>query len=528
MGNIKVLDCTLRDGGYCNGWEFGEKNIKMIIKALLDSHIDIIEYGYLNSKAIASKDSTQFAKITDLCPILSTVNSETMSVAMIDYGNYSISDIPPRQAHYIDGIRVAFHKKDQVAALELCKQIKEKGYKAFVQPMLTVGYTEQEFKNLIGKCNEIKPYAFYIVDSFGSMTSNDLQLYLLLVKKYLKKEIMVGLHTHNNTQASFLNAIQFEDCIRNRDIIIDITVNGMGRGAGNLNSEIYLNHLVNKNDKYTVKPLLYVMDAVIDKFYRTNPWGYNLPNYLSAKHNIHPKYSSYLCNKDTLNVDAMDDIFMMMDETKRIEYDAKYIEKLYIQYMSKGKNNDEKINELMEKVRGRKIILVAPGKSASLEKETVKNFIETNAPLVISINHMYDESLVDFIFLANMRRLELVSKKYYSKLIITSNILRNVLPNDVYARVDYYSLLNSFPNVTDNAGLMCIQFMINLGCQDLYLVGFDGYDYYAENNYDSNDLILVMSRNTVDALNDGMKEALREFSKQAVLNFLTKPRVIDV
>ena len=109
----------------------------------------------------------------------------------------------------------------------------------------------------------------------------------------------------------------------------------MGRGAGNLNAELFLGYLKEAvGADYSITPILNLMDEIIIRFYEEKPWGYSLPNYLSASHMLHPNYAAYLDNKKTLTLKEIDEIFCMMDSNKKIEYDAQYIEKLYIDYLS--------------------------------------------------------------------------------------------------------------------------------------------------------------------------------------------------
>lgn len=169
MNKIHILDCTLRDGGYCNQWEFGYENIKKITHSLVDAKIDIIECGFLTNKIEYDLNVTKFCTITQLASVIPSERRGKLFVAMVNYGEYSAEELPDFDGTSIDGIRVAFHKKDLDSALELCRRIKNKGYKVFVQAMVSLCYTDVEFISMIEKVNQLQPYAFYIVDSFGMM-----------------------------------------------------------------------------------------------------------------------------------------------------------------------------------------------------------------------------------------------------------------------------------------------------------------------------------------------------------------------
>ena len=173
---------------------------------------------------------------------------------MINYGEFSLEKIPVYQGKGIQGIRVAFHKKDADKATEYCRKLKEKGYMVFVQPMISLSYSDTEFIQLIQRVNEIKPYAFYIVDSFGMMKRKNLLRLFYMVEHNLSEDIWVGFHSHNNLQLAYSNAQSLIEAQTTRNIIIDTSVYGMGRGAGNLNTELFADYLNEYTEKkYIIK-----------------------------------------------------------------------------------------------------------------------------------------------------------------------------------------------------------------------------------------------------------------------------------
>ena len=365
MSKIQVLDCTLRDGGYCNNCRFGFDNERKIVHGLVEANIDIIECGFLMNTVEYEKDVTKFTSLDEVAKIIPQNKEGKTFVMLTDYGKYRPEDLPEYDGTSVDGLRVAFHKKDRVAALEECKAIKSKGYKVFVQAMVSLSYTDEEFLDLIRRVNELEPYAFYIVDSFGMMKRKDLTRLFYLVEHNLNENIKIGFHSHNNMQLAYSNAQSLIDLHSDRELIIDASVYGMGRGAGNLNTELFVQYLNDNADgNYDIKPLLSIIDEILNEFYQRNYWGYSLPNYLSAAHNAHPNYAGYLDDKKTLTVENMNEIFDMMEEDKKVSYDKDYIEELYLRYMATGKSQEEHKTELIENLRGKTVLLIAPGKSS--------------------------------------------------------------------------------------------------------------------------------------------------------------------
>lgn len=521
MSDIKILDCTLRDGGYCNNWEFGYENIHTIIKGLLKANIDIIECGFITKRCKAEKDKTLFASFEDIGKVVPRDKEGKNFVAMINYGEYPIEDVPHYDGNSVDGVRVAFHKEDKDSALAYCKQIKEKGYKVFVQDMVTLSYSDEEFVDLINQVNVLEPYAFYIVDSFGMMKRKDLIRLFYTVEHSLKDSVVIGFHSHNNMQLAYSNALTLTQVQTNRKIIIDSSVYGMGRGAGNLNTELFTEFLNdNFNGQYILHPLLNIIDDILDECYKKNPWGYSLPNYLSAKNNAHPNYASYLDDKKTLTVEDMENIFLLMEEDKKAIFDKQYIEELYIQYLARGKEQNEHKDKLEKILRGKRVLLIAPGKSSTEEMHRINEY--DHDIIRISVNFDYPNS--DYIFLSNLRRFRELAPELYSKCIVTSNITSN----QVYLRTEYRNLLNNIDMVRDNAGLMAIKFLIDHDVREIVLAGFDGYSHDSKENYANKNMEFITKNAVLDAINEGMSIMLHRYSENIKIIFLTVPKHINI
>ena len=365
MKNVKVLDCTLRDGGYCNEWKFGKENILKIIRGLSAANVDFVECGFLSNLVENDSEKTIFSTIDVISELIPEKLKNKKYLVMINYGEYKAEQLPPKGSLRIDGIRVAFHKKNWREAVDLCSTIKEKGYQVFAQPMVSTIYSDEEFCDLIEAINQIHLDAFYIVDSFGTMKYDDVLKYVTIADNSLNSSISLGFHAHNNLQLAYANAQAFVELPLNRQIIVDITIHGMGRGAGNLNAELFLGYLNEKTyGTYSVKPILMLMDEIISKYKKKKPWGYNLPNYLAAIHFAHPNYANYLNQKKTLTIDAIDDIFCLMDSGKKLTYDETYLEELYTQYLSEKRKEKLSYNKLRYEIEGNTVLLIAPGISS--------------------------------------------------------------------------------------------------------------------------------------------------------------------
>ena len=526
MNNIQILDCTLRDGGYCNNWDFGFENARKITVGLQEAGVEIIECGFITNRETYVPDRTKFNSVDEVAKIIPENRQDKLFVAMINYGEYDIDSLPVCDGHSIDGIRVAFHKKNLVEAMDFCSQIKAKGYLVFIQAMVSLAYTDKEFLSLIRRVNELNPYAFYIVDSFGMMKEKDLIRLFYVVEHNLKEEIWIGFHSHNNMQLAYSNAQHLTKIQTNRDLIIDSSVYGMGRGAGNLNTELmveYLNETIGKN--YQLKPILGLIDEILNEFYQRNYWGYSLPNYISAAHNAHPNYAGYLDDKKTLTIEGMNDIFDMMDDEKKVSFDKAYIEELYLKYMAAERVQETHKEELQSRLKGKRILLVAPGKSSLEEAVKIVAFGNEKDVVVISVNYVYEATKPDFVFVSNQRRFrELEGNKDNPPCIVTSNIKAN----DVFYQVKYSDLLNDEEAVSDNAGLMAIKFLMQYGVEEIWLAGYDGYSHDVSENYGNSEMALFTRNAVLDAMNVGMSRVLKKYRNQVKICFLTEPRHVVI
>lgn len=297
MGNVRILDCTLRDGGYINGWDFGTDLVDQIFQSLAGAGADIIEVGYLNSQIQSKTGSTIFGSMDDVAACLRGRSRLSKYVVMTDVNQVSSTDIPKHSSNpnNPDGIRVVFYKRDIEKAIKLCEHVKNSGYELFVQPMVTIDYSKVEFSHLIEQFSHITPNGVAIVDSFGMMGSDEFLFYYQILNELLKQESAIGIHSHDNLNNAVAVASHFMKMRHSRDIIIDSSILGMGRGAGNLKTELsalMANQLMQKS--YNIQSLINYSYESLYKLQEKKQWGPNIFYFLTACHGYHPNYAGYL------------------------------------------------------------------------------------------------------------------------------------------------------------------------------------------------------------------------------------------
>ncbi len=517
--SIIILDCTLRDGGYVNNWEFGEENIRKISSNLISSDIEIVECGFLSQTKSSTKKQSIFSSVAEAEYYLSN-NGRTECALMINCGEYNSADIPEYSGGAVNLIRIAFHKHQQEAAQTLCGQLKEKGYKVFFQPMVTMGYTDKELIQLVKWSNLNQVDAFYIVDSFGTMRQSDVKRLYCLIDSALDKNIKIGFHSHNNLQLSFSNAQELINLHSNRDIIIDSTVLGIGRGAGNLCTEL-LAQYINENihNKYDLIPILEIMDECIMPIYSQHPWGYSAAYYLAAVNNCHPNYATYLVNKQTISVCDINTIIKNIPLDKKNFYDKSLINELYVKYLQHNVDDTEVIKKIAELCKDREILLLAPGKSLTEKHKQIEEYITSNREhlVIISVNHIPEKLPFDKIFVGNLKRFNNINKsvsELTSKIICTSNV--GISGPNV---VNYTSYLNNDDIIADNSGLMLINILKKAGAKKFAFAGFDGFKL--SSNYYSDKMVFGVEYEKHLALNKAIAMYFNKMKNTCDIKFLT-------
>ena len=517
---VKILDCTLRDGGYVNNWSFGYENIKLTLNKQVESGVEIIECGFLKNRINYSYDTSLFDSIERLKEIIPSNKGKSKFVCMINYGDYEADEIPEYDGRSVEGIRLVFHKKDLKGAIDFANRLSCKGYNLFIQPMVTINYSDEELLALIEKVNEIKPYAFYIVDSFGVMKKNDLIRLSYLMDNNLDKGICLGYHSHNNLQLAYSNAQNFLEVATKRTKIIDSSIYGMGRGAGNLNTELFMEYLnESKNKNYKIEPLLEVIDEVLENIYLEKKWGYSLPYYLSAKWNCHPNYGLYLEKLGTLTVQSINTILSKIQVERRDSFDKEYINNLYIQYQSQNLDDSRSLKKLKSLIEGREVLIVAPGKNLEKEGEKVQSYIEEMKPVTISVNFTSKECQSDYVFVSNEKRYSKLNDR--RNLIVTSNIEVSELDA---LKINYNSLIGDNEEIKDNAAIMLIRLLNEVGVKKVLLVGMDGYSYNNEENYIRDEISAFKTIDQVHSLNIALSKELKNLANKVEIEFLTTSR----
>ncbi|WP_035214647.1 aldolase catalytic domain-containing protein [Desulfitobacterium hafniense] len=513
MKNIQLLDCTLRDGGYINNWAFGERTIKSMINSLIRSNVDMVEVGFLRD-CVYDIDKTLFNNVSEAKNILPRHSVNTKFVLMSLHDKYSIDKLEENDGT-IYAIRVTFHDYDVDEGLDFIRKVMEKGYRCFCNPINIMGYSDTQILTIIEKVNEIKPFGFSIVDTFGSMKRKDLLRLYYLCEKNLNPNITLGLHLHENMSLAFSLAQTFIENISSRDFVIDASLLGMGRVPGNLCMELIMDYLNDiGGERYNTS---YALDAIEDHILKIRAkiaWGYSTEYYLSAKYNLHRNYAEYLLDKGKLTAKNIDHILSQIDKSKKTAFDANYVEKLYLNYQDRKVDDIQTIRNLKEKIGDKSVLILAPGKSLNTEKKKVDQYIKENAPYIFSANFFSESFPIDCAFFSNAKRFEDYAyiQDFIKNVVVTSNITKKDIEKVNYHDVHYGQV------TTSNCVLMLINLLLRMGFHKVVLAGFDGY---LENDHAYIDTSLESIRN-VHSSNVEIIESLKKLEQHIEMEVLTE------
>lgn len=525
--NISLLDCTLRDGGYVNDWLFGHDALVNIFERLVSAGVDIIEVGFIDDRRPFDYDRSIFPDTAAVEKVFGGLDrGGSMVVGMIDYGTCALEHVQPCSECWLDGIRVIFKKHIKEEAFAYCAALKALGYKVFAQAVSITSYDETELLEFIELANSVKPYAVSLVDTYGLLHQSDLIEIVKTMDERLLPEIGLGYHAHNNFQMGYANAIAFLKDRSRRSLVVDATLYGMGKSAGNAPIELLSMHMNSHLGKtYDINQMLEAIQTSVMDVYKKSPWGYNLFYYVAASNKVHPSYVSYLMNKRTLSITEQNEILQQIDEEKKLLYDKAYIERLYLNYQARECNDEKDIAALQELFGGRPLLVLGPGTSVVKNGERIEQCIAGTGAAVFSINYIYRGGGEHInLFLTNSQRyVQLCTQLSKAGDSVTTVATSNVTctRGRFDFRVNYNSLIDKEQtDMPDNSLRMFLKLLERIRPQKVYLAGFDGYTPDDVNYFDVNKEYSFV-KEKADFLNEYGSRFIRESAKKLPIEFIT-------
>ena len=471
MADVKLLDCTLRDGGYINDWHWGLGSARRIIQSLTRAGTDIVEVGFLRNVDGYDPDVTVCNTIEELNRLLppESQRGHTIYSGMAMRSNYDISKLSPYDGHGIEIIRITAHDYDIRDGMDFAREVKARGYKLSINPINIMGYADKDLLWIFDQVNAIHPWQFSIVDTFGSMRRRDLERIVSLADHNLAPDIRLGLHLHENMALSFCLAQEFLDKPLLRDKTVDGSLNGMGRTPGNLPIELVADYCnENLNTHYDLDEIMDAIQDHIAPIKGESAWGYSPAYFLSARFNLHRNYAEHYLHKGDLTNRDINHLLAAIAPGKKTAFDAAYADKLYTEYKNRRIDDEAALAALHTAFAGKRVLILAPGATLAAEEGRAA-VAAADADVTISANFVPDFVKPDYAWFTNAKRFD-ESAAYPCPLILTSN-----LRAAADATVVNYDRLSGTDAQGGNSVLMLLRLLRLCNAAEVLLAGADGY-----------------------------------------------------
>ena len=491
MKNIKLLDCTLRDGGYYNNWDFSKDLVNDYLKAISDSGIKNVEIGFRSLKEnklngpnfFTSDNYLNILKIPKNLNVGVMVNVSELISYKSNYKMILDKIFKNKRKSKINFVRLATHFSEISEVVKICKIIKSKGYFVAINLMQITEQTDENISIAAQKISFAKPDVLYFADSLGAMDSNSVKKCINNLRKNWKGEI--GIHTHNNLGKAVSNSMT---AIDNGVTWVDSTITGMGRGPGNSETEyilIEMNSISKK--KYNLLPITKIIKKYFEPLKLRYKWGPNSFYYLAGKYGIHPTYIQEMISIKMDELEMFEAINQLKDGDRK-KFDVNLV-KSEFQKPIKLKNGKWSPRN---KIKDKEVLLVSSGPKFIEYKREIEKYISTNKPYVIALNTKVkiSKKLVNLYIACNP--LKLLSnaesyKKINSPLAVPEALLSDKIRKK-FSKIKifdfgiglknnsfkFYSKCSYIPKLYDVAYALSIA--TSGKAKKILLAGFDGYN----------------------------------------------------
>jgi len=507
--NIKILDCTIRDGGHLNNWEFDPSCVKAAYSAALKSGVDYFEVGYRFPET--KKGHGKFGYCSDeYIKSLLEIDDRCKLLVMVDAGrseNVIFKECTGGNT-LIKGVRVASYPYEYEKALSFVEKLNGLGYEVFLNLMAASEITEDQYKILKNWKPKDLLQAVNFADSFGSFIPSDISVFFKKLKSTGFESI--GFHSHNNLQMAFANSLK---AIEEGATFLDASIFGMGRGSGNLPIEIILGYLEKAgNSKYNTVPYLDVIDRYFNDIFKKYDWGYKLKSLIGGLKNLHPYYVDELFERKSFTVPEIWNATDYIKEScptsfSRDELDKKLSQRFFNPLTPEKANemlnlvSDQfkliqasdafKLNHfgLHNKHKGEKILVIANGPSILTYKNEIDRLITDEKVITIGVNFLRELFIPTYhMFISRKRLLKYIDRiNPNSTLLVPSFFGKELLAENYSGKISYFDIdtvNNKDTAVVEKTTQKCLHLNVSIsailtaylmGASEIYAVGIDGY-----------------------------------------------------
>lgn len=502
---VKILDCTVRDGGYLNDWRFSPRMVREIYRALSRSGVDYVEIGFRGTEKYFDRKKFGPWRFTDIEQIKEATGEkvEARIAIMGDFGHMETEDVTEDYLPYVELVRLAVHKDGTKKAIEQLQEIRRKGFKVSLNAMGITSYSSSEIKELKAMLADSEVDYLYIADSYGSLLPDMMRP---LFEPFVDlKHTRLGFHPHNSLQMAFANTLE---AIKLGVDMVDCTIYGMGRGAGNLPTEVLLAYLqMVTSDKYNVVPVLHLIDRFFLNMETKEPWGYQLPYMLSGIFQCHPYYPKTLVDYREYTMEDIWNALEMVKKANPIGFSRELINDIIksgliggakkVRLSSRTEEGDERENvqsptgsiqvPYAGRHEGRDFLVLANGPTLKEYQGRIEAFIDKYRPVILGANYLSDLFVPHYHAFTNKKRfMDYVDNVHPSStLLIGENIPEELVreyTNRPFERLFFVDKLNDFDIVDGviqcncrTVAVLLVAVAIVMGARRIFAAGLDGY-----------------------------------------------------
>jgi len=502
---MKFLDCTMRDGGYYNSWDFDSETINQYLNAMQAAGVDVVELGFRSLKNDGYQGPCAFT--TDNF-IMSLDVPKELTLGVMVNGSELVGNTPqdevlnllfphPASESPVDLVRIACHTHEFGRALPAVSWLKEKGYQVGFNLMQVAECSEDEIKTLASQAKEYSLDVLYFADSMGSMNPDFSAKLITWFRSVWEGEL--GIHTHDNLGLALSNTLRaLDEGVK----WVDSTVTGMGRGPGNARTEeLAIEIAERRKTDINLVPLMSLIEKQFKPMQLKYGWGSNPYYYLSGKYGIHPTYIQKMLSDSRYKEE---DILAVIEHL-RIEGGKKFnintLDAARHFYVGEAKGSWSPLDELQDK----DVLLLATGPGVQLHRNALERFIEDTKPVVLALNTLEDiePKLIDYRvachpvrLLADCRKHADLTQPLITPYSMLPEDIRNSLSNketlDFGLKIEEGKFSFSEKHCTTPSSLvMAYAFAICASgkCNRVYLAGFDGYSGEDARNFEMNQIV---------------------------------------
>lgn len=504
--DINIIDCTIRDGGYYNDWCFVDKDVDAYLLALSSAKVSYAEIGFRFGSA--SKFLGPYAFLSDSYISRLTVPPDLKLAVMIN-GKDILRDgrfdpallnrfVASRSSESrISMIRLACHLDELPMCSNAVLQLKSLGYEVGLNLMQISEYSDLEIITAISELASLEFDVFYIADSLGALDSDRLKEVLAILFNQLS--VPIGVHLHDNMYLALELA---KTAIKYGVRWIDSTVTGMGRGPGNLKTEVFLSYL---NHQQVLRSNLLPLYSIVDSYFlpmqKEYGWGSNLYYYLSGLHRIHPTYIQNVLSDPSYTTSDLLSIIEFLKDRDSARYNQDVL-------VSRGEDfgGSSKPNSDLSFMTGRKIMIIASGPSAETHRDAVVEYIKKFDPIVLALNTVdeFYSTIVDYNVVCNFYKFlsEIPRHLDSTRSLICPAYMYQYLDRSDIRHINYGVEVGADYKVFENhcclPHLLVFFYALSIckaaGCESVGLVGFDGYPAGDERNALNRDQLSVFQK----------------------------------